>query len=181
MANEQVGSSPPEQPASPVSKLREDMEQQYNTLAESCKDFQEQLRQVKASVDRNNSEIAQRIEKIIALMTVHMNHIKEMMDIIDDYGSRIGEQERQNAQQELRNAAMIERQKQLASSLAKLSKTTREIVDEIDALKQREESHDKFQWRVTCICAVGVAIIMWLFTGDNFAKILYAIQSFGSK
>lgn len=163
-----------------LEQLKADMMQQYNELETNCKEFQGQLASIKVKMEQDNEEHVRRIEKIISLMTLHMQHIREMVELIDAFGDRLTEQERQLAGTEVKCTLMMDRQRQLASSMSKLSKTAKEIVDELEQVKQKQDSHDKFQWKLVCIVTVGTSIIVWLLTTDNFAKLIYAIGQLGS-
>ena len=154
---------------------------QYDFLLKHCNRIQDQLNELRNKVDSNNVNLVRRVEKILTQMTSYMAIIKQMVDIVASYGERLTEQEKAQAKQELEYASLVERQNRFAISLAKLEKNGREIVEEVEDVKQKEEDHGKLEWKLFSIVSIGVAIVAWLLTGDNFAKILIAIhESVGS-
>lgn len=156
-------------------KLKEYMEGQYTFLHQHYEELKAQLDELTRKVKSDRNNLVQRIERILLQMTHHMTIIRQMIDIVSSYGDRITAQEREMSKRETEHASLVERQNRFAISLAKLEKNSREIVEELDDVRQKEESHSKLEWRVMTVFAIGAAIVAWLLTGDHFAQILNAI------
>lgn len=157
------------------AKLKEYMEGQYAFLQQHYEGLRSQLDELTRKVRSDRNNLVQRIERILLQMTHHMTIIRQMIDIVSSYGDRITAQEREMSKRETEHASLVERQNRFAISLAKLEKNSKEIVEELDDVRQKEEAHSKLEWRVMTVFAIGAAIVAWLLTGDHFAQILHAI------
>lgn len=144
---------------------------QYNLLSDKYITMEEQLRHLESALHNDNGNTNQRIERILALMTSNLAFIKQIIQIEDDTNGKIADQEKVNNHQELQISGLIDRQNRLVSSLNALNTNNTTIMNEIEKLKAKDVDHDKFQIKVISITSVIIAIITWLATGDNLAKL----------
>lgn len=150
---------------------------QYNTLKERYEGLEQQLKKLESLLKSDHRETAQRIERILALMTSNLTFIKQMIQLEDANNDKLTEQEKLNNRQELQAASFIERQNQLSVSLATMDKNNHIIMDEIAKLKTKDLEHDQFEFKVMTVASVVSAIIFWLMTGDNLAKLTVFLSS----
>lgn len=144
---------------------------QYHTLEERYESLEKQLKKLESLLKSDHRETAQRIERILALMTSNLSFIKQMIQLEDANNDKFTDQEKLNNRQELQVASLIERQNQLAVSLATMDKNNHTIMDEIAKLKTKDIEHDQFKFKVMTVASVVSAILFWLMTGDNLAKL----------
>ena len=141
-------------------------------LEEKCNGLKQQLHDLKTQVYSDNDSVIQRIERILALMTSQMSLIKQMVELVDNFGDRLTSQEQFKMKHELEYIGIVERQNRFAKSLQNMAQNSHEIFIELEEIKDHVNEHDKFQWKLTISVSVGAAVIAWLLTGDNFAKLL---------
>lgn len=158
-------------------KVKLYMEGQYAFLMKHCTSLQAQLNELRQKVDDDNTNLVQRVERLLLQMTNHMSIIRQMIDIVASYGDRLTEHEKEQAKQEAAYASLVERQNRFAISLSKLEKSSKDIVEEVADVSDKEEKHSKLEWRVFTVFSIGIGIVVWLLTGDNFVKILLAIKN----
>ena len=157
------------------AKLREYMEGQYAFLQQHYEGLKSQLDGVAKKVNDAQDGLIQRIERILLQMTHHMTIIRQTIDIVASYGDKLTEHERALSKREAEYVSLVERQNRFAISLAKLEKSSIEIVDELERVRQSEESHSNLEWKIATVFGIGAAIVAWLLTGDHFVQILRAI------
>jgi hypothetical protein len=75
-------------------------------------------------------------------------------------------------------AAVVDKMNRMAKNFVKLENNQKEIVDELECLKQRQDEDDKFKWKVTAIMIIVSPIIGWLCVGDHLRKCVIIFQKF---
>lgn len=150
---------------------------QYNLLNEKYEELKRQLTELQGDLKDEEQNTAQRIERILALMTSNMAFIKQMIQIEDVNNDKLVEQEKINNRQELQVASLIERQNRFAVGMSTMDKNFKTIMSEIQKLKAKDVEHDKFQWKVTVLAGVAISVFVWLMTGDNLAKLTVLLVS----
>lgn len=151
---------------------------QYNLLHEKYESMEEQLRKIEEDIQKDNQETTQRIERILALMTSNLTFIKQMIQLEGVNNDKLTDQEKINNRQELQMANLIDRQNRFAVSLTAMDKNNKTIMSEIEKLKAKDVEHDKFQVKVMTVASIIMAVITWLMTGDNLAKLTVFLVNF---
>lgn len=156
-------------------------DEQYSLLKDKYDSLSEQISSIANSLKRNDTEMVQRIERIMNLMTSNMSFIKQIIQIEEANNDKLAEQEKINMKQELQFSSLVEKQNRFSQSLKNMDTNTRAILQEIEVLKANDVSHDKFRYKIITIASVVTGIVVWLLTGDNLAKLVILVDQFGSK
>lgn len=157
--------------------FRDIMDQQYTFFDGQCTDLKQQLQDVTRLVDNRNNDLVQRIERIIALMTNHMICLKQIIELVDNFGDRLHELEKSEHKRDIEFVHLAEQQNSLAQAQAQWTKSSSQIFSEIEDLKKRAANHDKFEFKVAVVGAVALAIFLWLLGGDNLVNVIQNIIS----
>lgn len=114
-------------------------------------------------------------------MTSNMAFIKQIVQIEDANNDKLLEQERINQKQELQFSSMMDKQNRFSQSLKNMDANTRAILKEIEQLKANDQKHDNFRFRVLAVASIVTGVVVWLMTGDNFAKLVIIINEVTGK
>jgi len=136
-----------------------------------------QYKELVKSLDKNNDDIVDRVENILSLMSSNMAFIKQMIYVEENTNSRLNEQEKLNAKQELNFSSLVDRQNRLAQAINNMNKNTKLIMTELEKVKANEQEHDKFRTRIAIFGTIGVMVIGWLLSGDNLARLILFVQN----
>ena len=150
--------------------------QQYQLLSGKYDSLIEQLNKATTLFSRGDKDAISRIERIMNLMTSNMAFIKQIVQIEDVNNDKLLEQERINQKQELQFSSMMDRQNRFAQSLKNMDANTRAILKEIEQLKANDRKHDNFRFRVLAVASIVTGVVVWLMTGDNFAKLVIIVN-----
>lgn len=150
--------------------------QQYQLLSGKYDSLIEQLNKATTLFSRGDKDAISRIERIMNLMTSNMAFIKQIVQIEDANNDKLLEQERINQKQELQFSSMMDRQNRFAQSLKNMDANTRAILKEIEQLKANDRKHDNFRFRVLAVASIVTGVVVWLMTGDNFAKLVIIVN-----
>lgn len=155
--------------------------QQYQLLSGKYESLTEQLNKVTTLFSRGDKDAIARIERIMNLMTSNMAFIKQIVQIEDANNDKLLEQERINQKQELQFSSMMDKQNRFSQSLKNMDANTRAILKEIEQLKANDQKHDNFRFRVLAVASIVTGVVVWLMTGDNFAKLVIIINEVTEK
>ena len=155
--------------------------QQYQLLSGKYESLTEQLNKVTTLFSRGDKDAIARIERIMNLMTSNMAFIKQIVQIEDANNDKLLEQERINQKQELQFSSMMDKQNRFSQSLKNMDANTRAILKEIEQLKANDQKHDNFRFRVLAVASIVTGVVVWLMTGDNFAKLVIIINEVTGK
>ena len=155
--------------------------QQYQLLSGKYESLTEQLNKVTTLFSRGDKDVIARIERIMNLMTSNMAFIKQIVQIEDANNDKLLEQERINQKQELQFSSMADKQNRFSQSLKNMDANTRAILKEIEQLKANDQKHDNFRFRVLAVASIVTGVVVWLMTGDNFAKLVIIINEITGK
>lgn len=170
----------------PVDKLLSSMDRQevikfllgqYNLLDERMTSLESSFKQLQEMSKEEGRDTAQRIERILSLMTSNMAFIKQMIQLEDVNTDKLTEQEKINANQELQFTGLIDRQNRFAMCLTSIDNNTKAILEEISKLKARATQNDQFHFRLVVIGSIAIGVVTWLMTGDNLMKIANFLHS----
>lgn len=145
---------------------------QYAFLDDQCKRLQEQLSDLKDKLADQNDGIVQRIERILALMTTHMACLKQVIELVDNFGDRLAVTEKADMRRDMEYTSIVERQNKFSEALSAFTANSNKIYSELEDLKRRTDDHDKFQFKATLVGTIIMTIIVWLMTGNNFTSLL---------
>lgn len=155
--------------------------QQYQLLSGKYESLTEQLNKVSTLYSRGDKDAIARIERIMNLMTSNMAFIKQIVQIEDANNDKLLEQERINQKQELQFSSMMDKQNRFSQSLKNMDANTRAILKEIEQLKANDQKHDNFRFRVLAVASIVTGVVVWLMTGDNFAKLVIIVNEITGK
>ena len=155
--------------------------QQYQLLSGKYESLTEQLNKVSTLFSRGDKDAIARIERIMNLMTSNMAFIKQIVQIEDANNDKLLEQERINQKQELQFSSMMDKQNRFSQSLKNMDANTRAILKEIEQLKANDQKHDNFRFRVLAVASIVTGVVVWLMTGDNFAKLVIIVNEITGK
>lgn len=155
--------------------------QQYQLLSGKYDSLIEQLNKATTLFSRGDKDAISRIERIMNLMTSNMAFIKQIVQIEDANNDKLLEQERINQKQELQFSSMMDKQNRFAQSLKNMDANTRAILKEIEQLKANDRKHDNFRFRVLAVASIVTGVVVWLMTGDNFAKLVIIVNEITEK
>lgn len=155
--------------------------QQYQLLSGKYESLTEQLNKVTTLFSRGDKDAIARIERIMNLMTSNMAFIKQIVQIEDANNDKLLEQERINQKQELQFSSMMDKQNRFSQSLKNMDANTRAILKEIEQLKANDQKHDNFRFRVLAVASIVTGVVVWLMTGDNFAKLVIIVNEITGK
>ena len=150
----------------------------FSVYDQGRRNIEEQLCTLKDQVAKDNTAIAQRVDKLISLMTNNAVFIRQMIDLLDDYGNKLSKYEKDAVKHQMEYAAVVDKMNRMAKNFVKLENNQKEIVDELECLKQRQDEDDKFKWKVTAIMIIVSPIIGWLCVGDHLRKCVIIFQKF---
>ena len=159
-----------------VEEIRQYVQIQYAMLEEKGVSLQQQLVDLKKQIYSDNDSVIQRIERVLALMNTQMALIKQMVELVDNFGDRLHEQEEFKTKHELEYIGIVERQNRFAANMQNMVENSKQIFMELEEIKSHQEQHDKFQWRFVIAFSIGASIVIWLVTGDHFANLLKLIS-----
>jgi len=144
--------------------------------------IESQLNSLRERVAKENSDIVQRVDKLITLMTNNAVFIRQMIDLLDNYGEKLSKFEKDSIQHRMEYLAIVEKMNTMAKNFVQVENNQREIVEEVEILKQRQDDDDKFKWKMATVLGLISVIVGWLCVGDNLKKLVIALQQalFGS-
>lgn len=160
-----------------AEEIREFVQSQSALLEEKGVALQQQLIDLKKQIYSDNDSTIQRIERVLALMNTQMALIKQMVELVDNFGDRLHEQEEFRTKHELEYIGVVERQNRFAANMQNMVENSKQIFIELEEIKAQQDKHDKFQWRFAVIFAIGSSVIFWLVTGDHFANLLQLLST----
>ena len=75
--------------------LKEALLDKFAVLDQGRISIEEQLTALKAQMSKENSDLAHRVDKLISLMTNNVVFIRQMIDLLDDYGNKLSKYEKE--------------------------------------------------------------------------------------
>lgn len=161
-----------------IDAIRTMLFEKYNFLYNGYQNITEQLNKVANKASEDNLALTQRVEKLLSLMSNHMIFIRQMVELLDDYGGRLNGVEKDSNKYKTECMLIVERMNRMTDNYTKFETNTKTIFEEIEKLKVRQDASEKFRWKLTILATISTSIIAWLLIGDNFAKLVNAIQYF---
>ena len=158
--------------------LKDALLDKFAVYDQGRKNIEEQLNELRKQVSKENAELVQRVDKLISLMTNNAVFIRQMIDLLDDYGNKLSKYEKDAVKHQMEYAAVVDRMNRMANNFVKLENNQKEIVDELEALKSRQDEDDKFKWKMIWILSIVSGIVGWLCVGDNLKKCVVIFQKF---
>lgn len=148
----------------------------FSVYDQGRKNIENQLASLREKVSKDNIDLVHRVDRLIALMTNNAVFIRQMIDLLDNYGDKLSKYEKDAVKHQMEYAAVVERMNRMAKNFAKLETNQREIVDELECLKQRQDDDDKFKWKLITITGLIGALIGWLCMSDNLKNVIIVVQ-----
>ena len=158
--------------------LKDALLDKFAVYDQGRKNIEDQLNELRNQVSKENAELVQRVDKLISLMTNNAVFIRQMIDLLDDYGNKLSKYEKDAVKHQMEYAAVVDRMNRMANNFVKLENNQKEIVDELEALKSRQDEDDKFKWKMIWILSIVSGIVGWLCVGDNLKKCVVIFQKF---
>lgn len=162
-------------------KVRKWMDEQVANLGESCKDLSDQLKALSDRVEAGDHALGQRMERLATLLTHHMSYFRQLVELVDSYGDKLTETENSLAKRDLKIESIITRQNRFSEALGNMQKNFKQIVDEVEALSSKYDSHDITMKHWVAVVAVAGTVIAWLMAGDNIIDVLHYIGEMWGK
>ena len=148
----------------------------FSVYDQGRKNIESQLAALREKVSKDNSDLVHRVDRLIALMTNNAVFIRQMIDLLDNYGEKLSLYEKDAVKHQMEYTAVVERMNRMANNFAKLENNQREIVGELECLKQRQDDDDKFKWKLITITGLIGALIGWLCMSDNLKNVIIVVQ-----
>ena len=158
--------------------LKDALLDKFAVYDQGRKNIEDQLNELRKQVSKENAELVQRVDKLISLMTNNAVFIRQMIDLLDDYGNKLSKYEKDAVKHQMEYAAVVDRMNRMANNFVKLENNQKEIVDELEALKSRQDEDDKFKFKMIWILSIVSGIVGWLCVGDNLKKCVVIFQKF---
>lgn len=162
-------------------KVRKWMDEQVNSLGATCDELSEQLKTLSERVEAGDHALGQRMERLATLMTHHMSYFRQLVELVDSYGDKLTETEHKLAKRDLKIESIITRQNRFSEALSNMQKNFKQIVDEVEALSGKYDSHDTTMKHWVAVVAVAGTIIAWLMAGDNIINALEFLKGWIGK
>lgn len=148
----------------------------FTVYDQGRKDIEGQLASLREKVFKDNVDLVHRVDRLISLMTNNAAFIRQMIDLLDNYGEKLANYEKDAIKHQMEYAAVVDRMNRMANSYAKLEANQREIVEEMEGLKQRQDEDDKFKWKLITIVGVVGGLLGWLCMSDNLKNFIVFVQ-----
>ena len=148
----------------------------FTVYDQGRKNIEGQLAALREKVSKDNIELVHRVDRLIALMTNNAAFIRQMIDLLDNYGEKLAAYEKDAIKHQMEYAAVVERMNRMANSFAKLENNQREIVEEMEGLIQRQDEDDKFKWKLITIVSIVGGLLGWLCMSDNLKNFIIFVQ-----
>ena len=156
--------------------LKEALMDKFAVLDQGRISIEEQLTALKAQMSKENSDLAHRVDKLISLMTNNVVFIRQMIDLLDDYGNKLSKYEKDAAKHQMEYAAVVDRMNRMATNFVKLENNQKEIVEEVEGLKSRQDEDDKFKWKLISIMTLVGTIAGWMCMSDHLKQFIVVMQ-----
>ena len=156
--------------------LKEALLDKFAVLDQGRISIEEQLTALKAQMSKENSDLAHRVDKLISLMTNNVVFIRQMIDLLDDYGNKLSKYEKDAAKHQMEYAAVVDRMNRMATNFVKLENNQKEIVEEVEGLKSRQDGDDKFKWKLISIMTLVGTIVGWMCMSDHLKQFIVVMQ-----
>ena len=148
----------------------------FSVYDQGRKIIEGQLAALREKVSKDNIDLVHRVDRLIALMTNNAAFIRQMIDLLDNYGEKLSAYEKDAVKHQLEYAAVVDKMNRMANNFAKLENNQHEIVKEMECLKERQDEDDKFRWKLITIVSIVGGLLGWLCMSDNLKNFIIFIQ-----
>lgn len=159
-----------------VEALKQALLAKFSVYDKGRINIERQLDAIKTKITKDKADTTHRVDRLINLMTSNAAFIRQMIDLLDDYGNKLSTHEKNSIRHQMEYAAVVERMNRMAKNFVQLENNQREIVDAIESLRQKQEEDDRFRWKLVWFMGIVGSLVGWLCFGEHLKTLIVVLQ-----